>query len=510
MKQFCLALALIVAAPLLAEDVTAEVGVTVTVPAGFEHLPDLKPKPTTVLAFKARKGEAAILINSIKTAGIGSLDELATSAKEELEREVTFVTVPAGRLFFFDLEFKDGDPPRSFRERIYMTLEDGRVFQFVLHDHVSSFESHLAAFDELVAGVRFGATPADPAPAPAEPDPAPADPAPAPADPDPEDAPPSAVDPSDPDPAPADPPEDPTPPSVVDPAPAPADPAPADQANLLRGATLISFSSEYASDYWAAKNLHDGSVARTQSWASRPGTRAPHRFVFRLAGERVLTRVELENTSGESGIEGASAKAFRLEASELGPEEGWSTVLEGALEDAPGPQSFSLPEGTRGQWVRLTILGNHGNQTLTELAELRLFGPRAAAPATGGPQGELRVERLRVSAQENGPAHEGAFAPGARVWVCFKPRGLSAGPDGAYALEVDLILEDDAGNALLTRERVLAHRARLPQPPLSPFVAVFLDLPAEGFPAGTYGVRLALRDTLSGKSAAGATPFQVE
>jgi len=480
------ALALVVA-PTLGEDVSAPVGVTVGVPEGFRYRADLKPKPTTVLAFQAKSGEAAILINSIKTSGIGSLDELAKSAQEELGREVTFVTVPAGRLFRFDLEFKDGDPPQSFRERIYMTLHDGRVFQFVLHDEATAFEGHLDSFDAMVAGVRLGQVAQQPPSDPVEPPPA-------------DDPPMDPVEPP-----PADPPSDPV-------APPPADPAPTGpQTNLLRKAKLVSFSSEYASDYWAAKNLIDGSTERTQSWASRPGSKPPHRFVFHLARAAALTRAEFEGTGGESGIEGASAKGFRLEVSAVGPGEGFETVLEGNLKAEGGTQGFLLPEATRGEWVRLTLTSNHGNPTLTELAELRLFGPSAPAskaPVVAG--AKLRVERLRVSQSENGPAHEGAFAAGSRVWVCFKPRGLSAGPDGKYSIEVDLILEDGEGNTLLTRERVLAHTARLPAPPLSPFVAVFLDLPAKGFPAGTYGVRLAVRDTLSGSSAGSATPFEVE
>ncbi|MCA8923966.1 MAG: discoidin domain-containing protein, partial [Planctomycetes bacterium] len=299
-------------------------------------------------------------------------------------------------------------------------------------------------------------------------------------------------------------------PPARDPPPAePADaPAAGPQANLLRGAALESFSSEYASDYWSAKNLTDGGTARTQSWASRPGSKAPHRFVFRLQRPSELTRAEFEGSGGESGIEGASAKGFRLEVSELGPDEGFRTVLEGDLRDGTGTQGFLLPADTRGRWVRLSLTSNHGNATLTTLSELRLFGPQAARARADG--GALRVERLRVSQRENGPAHEGAFAPGSRVWVCFKPRGLSTGADGAYALEVDLILEDAEGHTLLARERVLKHSARLPAPPLSPFVAVFLDLPAEGFPPGTYGVRLAVRDALNGSSAGGATPFRVE
>jgi len=204
------ALALVVA-PTLGEDVSAPVGVTVGVPEGFRYRADLKPKPTTVLAFQAKSGEAAILINSIKTSGIGSLDELAKSAQEELGREVTFVTVPAGRLFRFDLEFKDGDPPQSFRERIYMTLHDGRVFQFVLHDEATAFEGHLDSFDAMVAGVRLGQVAQQPPSDPVEPPPA-------------DDPPMDPVEPP-----PADPPSDPVaPPPADDPPTDPVEPPPAD------------------------------------------------------------------------------------------------------------------------------------------------------------------------------------------------------------------------------------------------------------------------------------------
>jgi len=139
---------------------------------------------------------------------------------------------------------------------------------------------------------------------------------------------------------------------------------------------------------------------------------------------------------------------------------------------------------------------------------------RGAGAGQDGPvaSGEsFRLERARTSREKNGaeiPAGE-AFRERDRVWINFKPRALTTNREGKYWLEVDMILEDDEGNVLLRRNKVVDRLARHPSPPLSTFVALHLDLP-EAFPAGTYTVRLVARDRFGEASAAAACSFDVQ
>ena len=91
------------------------------------------------------------------------------------------------------------------------------------------------------------------------------------------------------------------------------------------------------------------------------------------------------------------------------------------------------------------------------------------------------------------------------------PQAFAADPQllGQLGLaHVVLVLEDDAANVLLRRNKVVDKLSRLPSPPLSAFVALHLDLP-EGFPAGDYVVRLVARDRFGERSAAAACGFTV-
>jgi hypothetical protein len=233
--------------------------------------------------------------------------------------------------------------------------------------------------------------------------------------------------------------------------------------------------------------------------------------VIALAQPTRITRLAFDNeVPVEAGFEGVAAKRFRVEASALGPERGYRQIAAGELVSGKSDQAFSADSGGPVRWLRLTILSNHGHPTLTELMELRAFGDSAGQEAGAQPGESFRLERARTSREKNGPQlPEGqAFRETERVWVNFKPRALATNAEGKYWIEVDLILEDDQGNALLRRDKVVDRLARHPSPPLSTFVAVHLDLP-EAFPAGTYTVRLIARDRFGEQSAAATCTFRV-
>jgi len=543
-----LALAVVALAPARGEEASTHLGVAVDVPDGFEWKPDVKRGSTVIYMRAADGGErpAEIVVNHIEAAGVTldalARDYVATIQAPDFEHER--VELPSGPYFRYEFSFEDEGGRR--RNRGFATVRDGHMWTFALGAEAAGFDRLREGFDAMVAGARFFAPrPApvarrpEPSPEPSPPEPAPREtPEPAPERP-PEASPPDPI----PQPTPDRPPEpvaeptpepspEPSPPEpVAEPAPEPSPepsppepvaestpeaappaptpgraPEPAPVVDLLEGADLVVFSSEYDPDIWAAAHLTDGSGER--GWCSAPGSRFPHRFVFALAVPARPTRVVFDaDCPEEEGFQGVAARGFRLEVSALGPERGFRRVTEGELVAGEADQAFPVEVDEAVRWVRLTLTSNHGHPTLTELMEVGLLAAGGAADPDAGGAG-LRLDRLRVSKERNGSAAEAPFAAGEVVWINLKPRGMATSSEDEYWLEVDLVLEDDAGHVLLRRDKILDHVARLPAPPLSPFVAVNLELP-EGFPGGTYVVRLVVRDGFGEGSAAGAVRFEV-
>ena len=510
-----------------AERASSPLGVELVVPSGWRWARDLRPKPTSVVCLEALGPEprAQIVVNHIK---IGSATEaevkkLFLESLAGMSPQHDDVELPSGR--FLRVDFAFDDKPRRLKQRWYVALKDQRVFQFVLSNvDEGRFEELVGTFDQAVASARFFEAQPEPVkPEPPKPEPAkpePPKPAPEPAKPEP------------PKPAPvAPPPQKPEPqqPAPVAPPRAPADAAPvrSDAGNVLRDAKVVSRSSEYDPDHWAARFLVDGRPDR--GWCSGVGSSPPHQVVLALAAPTRLGAVAFDDTCPvEADFAGVAAREVRLEASLRGPEANdWRVVLAASLVEGKDEQRFELPPGTEAGWLRLSVLSNHGHKSLTELMELRGYapagsppaGPAAAPPAPAAPAPAaaprpsvpFQLDKLRASRQRNGdPLGEGeAFRAGERVWVNLKPRGLVPGAEGKYWLELDLVLEDAQGRAILRREKVVEQTAPLPAPPLSTFVALHLDLP-EGFPGGSYVVRVVARDRFGETSAAGTCPFTVK
>lgn len=568
-------------------------GVEVDVPAGYRWREGYKPNPssTTVIYLESTEEgpyPATILVNhGLVTAGAKEEDlfaELRSMARTP--EDTATLDLPSGRFVRVDFEVKLRTPPRTLRQRYYLTLRGKHHYTFSLANlEPERLPQYLAAFDALVAGARFfEPTPPPPAPTPPPPpaatapvtSPAPvaARPAPTPA-PTPTPAPPKPTAPT-----PATPPKagtapvtSPTapaegpagartggPPSLpltagATPAPAPK-PAPAGAApvtspsggpvagpkpapgpaqaapprapqrppqNLLAKARLLSADSEYDPDIWAAAHLIDGRV--DLGWCSAPRAAPPFRFVVALEGLARLERFVVDAACpDEPGYEGVAASGLVVEGSTTGPDGGWRPIVELKLEAGKNDQACVLPAPAEARWLRLTIPGNHGHATLTELMDVRAYGqpvtasaPAPVAAAPGAPPGpgltparSLRLDQARASREKNGPelGESEAFAPGSRVWLNLRPRDLVTGKDGKTWLEVDLVLEDREGRELLRRDKVVDHVAPPPLPPLAPFVALHIDLPA-GFPPGRYVALLVARDKVAQTSAAATCEFSV-
>lgn len=531
-------------------------GVEVDVPAGYRWREGYKSNPssTTVLYLESTEEgpyPATILVNhGLATAGAKEEDlfaELRSMARTP--EDTATLELPSGRFVRVDFEVKLRTPPRTLRQRYYLTLRGKHHYTFSLANlEPERLPQYLAAFDAMVAGARFF----EPAPPPPPAATAPvSSPAPVAARPTPQQPPKATPKPAGTAPvaspaAPAKAP--PAQPLAAGPAPKPAGTAPVASPttapvagkppaatpppprapqrppqNLLAKAKLLSADSEYDPDIWAAAHLIDGRV--DLGWCSAPRAKAPFRFVVELEAVARLERLVIDAACpDEPGYEGVAASGLVVEGSTTGPDGGWRPIVEVKIEAGKNDQACALPAPAEARWLRLTIPGNHGHATLTELMDVRAYGqpvttssppPVAAAPGPGGgpgltPARSLRLDQARASREKNGPelGESEGFAPGSRVWLNLRPRDLAPGKDGKTWLEVDLVLEDREGRELLRRDKVVDHVAPPPLPPLTPFVALHIDLPA-GFPAGRYVALLVARDKVAQTSAAATCEFTV-
>jgi Sad1 / UNC-like C-terminal len=103
-------------------------------------------------------------------------------------------------------------------------------------------------------------------------------------------------------------------------------------------------------------NLIDDSTAT--DWTGEGGEAV---FVFELAEMTELNRIAFD-TAGLNRDQKAPNE-FVVEVSETSATKGYKEVLSGSLKMAKNGQSFLFKEGERpvAQWVRLTILNNHGD-----------------------------------------------------------------------------------------------------------------------------------------------------
>ena len=505
-------------APVLAQEkaprVRSHLGVEVSAPKGFAKSKG-KPNPTTAIHLEEKPDGPAFVVNAMKMGANLTEEEMFKQTRETFEKEGEVVKLASGSYLRIELEL-ELEGGKKLLQRCYAGLRGRQAYYFFLaRTSPDDFKRLAPSFREFVAGATFFA----PEPKPAEPEPTPAEPMPSeptPAEPkgdEPKgDEPPAEPEPEEPsaDEPPAEPKTgEPAPeggePKTKEPTPEGGEPKPKDtkatpKARVLKrvGLRLVSFDSEFDPDQWAARNLVDGSP--TSGWCSSPARAAPHRFVFDLGSPQRLARLELDAACADEGeYAGVGAKTYLIEGSLKGPSEGFVTLLEGTLARGKNAQALELPTSANARWLRLSLKSNYGHAELTELMEVRAY----ARGVLG-----FHLERTRLSRKRNGAASAEPFAAGDRLWVNFKPRGLSPNAEGKTWLSVDLILEDARGKVLLTREKVVDHVGVPPARPLSQFVSLYLTVP-KGFPPGSYSVRLLARDGFGEASAAARLTFEV-
>ena len=142
--------------------------------------------------------------------------------------------------------------------------------------------------------------------------------------------------------------------------------------NLLSaalGARVVVRPGEL-SDEWSADRMFDSTPST--GWAVESGSPGGSAFVVAVAEKIALQSivVDTQNVDGE----GRGVKALSLEMSSAGPDGPFMKVADITMDAPQGRTAFALDKESEGQWIRVTVHGNHGDPSITEIMDLEGYG----------------------------------------------------------------------------------------------------------------------------------------
>jgi hypothetical protein len=278
------------------------------------------------------------------------------------------------------------------------------------------------------------------------------------------------------------------------------------------GAQLVASDGEYDADLFAAKHLNDGKD--DTCWRNRPGKKLPQTFIFALQKSVTITALEVVNRK-EAEFPGISARKISFEGSTKSKDGPWLSIAK--FEARESGKTSQTIDNKKARWLRLTVESNYGYTTLTQIAAVKVlttealkdYGSTINIPnpkrSSGG---QFRMARARLSKTNNGPDDGSNFEAGQRVYLNFKPRGMTPNRRGRYWLVVDLEIIGANDKVVIKREKLLEKIAQLPRAPLSIFVSLSIDIPTT-FPPGSYKIRWKSHDKLAKKSLSNELPLEV-
>jgi len=148
------------------------------------------------------------------------------------------------------------------------------------------------------------------------------------------------------------------------------------ETNLLAlGAGALAVVEPSTFGGWPVVALLDD--APGSGWAGVEGEVRGQLFVFELAAVGTIERFEFD-TSCIDG-DGRAAKGVRLSVSTTARDSGFTPVAETELAERRDGQTIALKARVPARWVRLEIVGNHGDSAWVELCSLRGYGGRTTA-----------------------------------------------------------------------------------------------------------------------------------
>jgi outer membrane protein OmpA-like peptidoglycan-associated protein len=172
---------------------------------------------------------------------------------------------------------------------------------------------------------------------------------------------------------------------------------------LAAGALPVVEPPSYGS--WPAVQLLDD--APGSGWAGNDGTTGGQAFVFELADPATLERFEFD-TSCIDG-DGRGAKGVRVAVSATSRDAGFEPVAEASLADREDGQKVPATRRIEGRWVRLEIVGNHGDAQWVELCSFRGFGKRPAPPPIADVSGTYTTDYGDFHVRAQGSALRGCY-----------------------------------------------------------------------------------------------------
>jgi OOP family OmpA-OmpF porin len=128
---------------------------------------------------------------------------------------------------------------------------------------------------------------------------------------------------------------------------------------------------------WPVEALIDESPE--SGWACETGNSKNNVFVFELIAPAVIERFEFDNAHVDD--DGASAKEITVDVSSTSMNAGFETVLKATLKEKTDGQGFKPAKALSSRWLRLTVHGNYGNESWTELFSFRGYGAKPKVPA---------------------------------------------------------------------------------------------------------------------------------
>lgn len=294
-----------------------------------------------------------------------------------------------------------------------------------------------------------------------------------------------------------------------DPAPEPkAEPeekvaeGPKDALHSRYGSQIVASDGEYDPDLYATKNLTDND--KDTCWRNRAGEKLPQQFVYALQKTVTVTQVEVVNRK-DAQFPGISAQNIVFEGTDKSKDGPWEALASfKANEDGATLQAV---DKKKARWIRIRVLSNYGHSTLTQMAGLKVHTSDALKDYGGAdipknPTAKdipaFEITRARLSTVNNGAAHDSSFESGSRVFLNFKPRGMTMNRRGRYWLIVDVEILGDDDKVIVKKEKLVDKIAALPKAPLSIFVSLSIDIP-KTFPPGSYKIRWTSHDRLAGK-----------
>ncbi|MDD3815991.1 MAG: OmpA family protein [Desulfocapsaceae bacterium] len=156
---------------------------------------------------------------------------------------------------------------------------------------------------------------------------------------------------------------------------------------------------------WDAQNVLDDSPA--SGWACEQGKISGNVFVFEMAAEATLQRLEFDTASIDTT--GSAAKEITVEVSNTSATEGYQLILHTTLADKTDGQQFPVIAKVPGRWLRLTLVSNYGSPEYIELFSFKGYGEKPSPVEVGNIAGTYNSDYANFHVQQEGTALNGCY-----------------------------------------------------------------------------------------------------